>query len=78
MQLELRQLQRSAGITFILIPHDLEGALIMCDRIAVMFNGRSEQLASGLAGYPISNRDSSTLDARRPPVPTNKLRLTQE
>ena len=46
MQIELRQLQRSVGITFILVTHDQEEALIMSDRIAVMFDGRIEQLAS--------------------------------
>ena len=46
MQIELRQLQRSVGITFILVTHDQEEALIMSDRIAVMFDGKIEQLAS--------------------------------
>jgi len=46
MQLELRQLQRSVGITFILITHDQEEALTMSDRIAVMFDGRIAQIAS--------------------------------
>lgn len=39
MQVELRQLQRQVGITFILVTHDQEEALTMSDRIAVMFNG---------------------------------------
>ncbi len=46
MQLELRQLQRAVGITFILVTHDQEEALTMSDRIAVMFNGRVSQVAT--------------------------------
>jgi spermidine/putrescine transport system ATP-binding protein len=45
MQSELRRLQRQVGITFILVTHDQEEALIMSDRIAVMFEGRIAQLA---------------------------------
>jgi spermidine/putrescine transport system ATP-binding protein len=44
MQQELRRLQRQVGITFILVTHDQEEALIMSDRIAVMFEGRIAQL----------------------------------
>ncbi|MGA0301072.1 MAG: ABC transporter ATP-binding protein, partial [Paracoccaceae bacterium] len=39
MQLELKQLQRETGITFIFVTHDQEEALTMSDRIAVMSNG---------------------------------------
>ncbi|WP_147125011.1 ABC transporter ATP-binding protein [Shimia ponticola] len=45
MQAELRRLQRQVGITFILVTHDQEEALIMSDRIAVMFDGRIAQVA---------------------------------
>ena len=41
MQVELRQLQQQIGITFILVTHDQEEALIMSDRIAVLFEGES-------------------------------------
>jgi ABC-type Fe3+/spermidine/putrescine transport system ATPase subunit len=44
MQLELRQLQRSVGITFIFVTHDQEEALTMSDRIAVMSKGRILQI----------------------------------
>ncbi|MBF9033762.1 ATP-binding cassette domain-containing protein [Rhodobacterales bacterium HKCCE2091] len=44
MQHELRRLQRQVGITFILVTHDQEEALIMSDRIAVMFEGSVAQL----------------------------------
>lgn len=46
MQSELRRLQRQVGITFILVTHDQEEALIMSDRIAVMFEGEIAQMAS--------------------------------
>ena len=46
MQLELRALQRSVGITFVFVTHDQEEALSMSDRIAVMANGRDLQVDS--------------------------------
>ena len=45
MQMELIRLQRQVGITFILVTHDQEEALVMSDRIAVMFEGEIAQLA---------------------------------
>ncbi|MEN9011515.1 MAG: ABC transporter ATP-binding protein [Yoonia sp.] len=44
MQVELMQLQRHVGITFILVTHDQEEALVMSDRIAVMFDGEIGQM----------------------------------
>jgi spermidine/putrescine transport system ATP-binding protein len=44
MQVELKQLQEKLGITFILVTHDQEEALSMSDRIAVMNEGRLEQV----------------------------------
>lgn len=46
MQLELKQLQKSLGITFIFVTHDQEEALTMSDRIAVMKDGIIEQLGT--------------------------------
>ena len=46
MQVELRTLQRSVGITFVLVTHDQHEALAMSDRIAVMFGGRIAQVAT--------------------------------
>jgi len=43
MQVELKNLQRQIGITFVFVTHDQEEALTMSDRIAVMNNGRVEQ-----------------------------------
>jgi spermidine/putrescine transport system ATP-binding protein/putrescine transport system ATP-binding protein len=45
MQVELRQLQRAVGITFIFVTHDQEEALSMSDRVAVMEKGRVLQCA---------------------------------
>ena len=45
MQIELIRLQRQVGITFVLVTHDQEEALVMSDRIAVMFEGGIAQLA---------------------------------
>ncbi len=44
MQLELRALQRSVGITFVFVTHDQEEALTMSDRVAVMSGGRYLQI----------------------------------
>ncbi len=45
MQVELKRIQREVGITFIYVTHDQEEALTMSDRIAVMNEGRVEQIA---------------------------------
>jgi spermidine/putrescine transport system ATP-binding protein/putrescine transport system ATP-binding protein len=45
MQLELRQLQREVGITFVFVTHDQEEALSMSDRVAVMEKGKVLQVA---------------------------------
>jgi len=44
MQLELRALQKTVGITFVFVTHDQEEALTLSDRIAVMSNGRDLQV----------------------------------
>jgi spermidine/putrescine ABC transporter ATP-binding subunit len=51
MQLELRALQQSLGITFIFVTHDQEEALTMSDRIAVMSAGRVLQIAGPRSLY---------------------------
>ena len=43
MRLELRQLHRKLGITFVFVTHDQEEALILSDRVVVMNNGVIEQ-----------------------------------
>src|SRR5579863_6127127 len=51
MQVELKRIQREVGITFIYVTHDQSEALTMSDRIAVMNEGRVEQLGSPRAIY---------------------------
>src|SRR6185436_5840142 len=46
MQIELKRIQREVGITFIYVTHDQEEALTMSDRIAVMNEGRVEQIGT--------------------------------
>ncbi|HEX2358209.1 MAG TPA: ABC transporter ATP-binding protein [Solirubrobacterales bacterium] len=43
MQVELKEIQREVGITFVYVTHDQEEALAMSDRIAVMHEGRVVQ-----------------------------------
>jgi spermidine/putrescine ABC transporter ATP-binding subunit len=40
MQLELKRLQHEAGITFIIVTHDQEEALVMADRMAILKDGK--------------------------------------
>ncbi|HEY7225694.1 MAG TPA: ABC transporter ATP-binding protein [Micromonosporaceae bacterium] len=46
MQVELKAIQRSVGITFVFVTHDQEEALTMSDRIAVFNHGRVEQVGT--------------------------------
>ncbi len=46
LQIELKALQEEIGITFVYVTHDQEEALTMSDRLAVMSNGRVEQVGS--------------------------------
>ena len=46
MQFELKRIQREVGITFVFVTHDQGEALTMSDRIAVMSDGRVEQIGT--------------------------------
>jgi len=46
MQIELRQLQKQLGITFLFVTHDQEEALTLSDRIAVMSEGKVLEIAT--------------------------------
>lgn len=46
MKVELKHLQKAFGTTFVYITHDQSEALVMSDRVAVMRNGRFDQVAS--------------------------------
>jgi spermidine/putrescine transport system ATP-binding protein len=47
LQIELKRIQQEVGITFVHVTHDQEEALTMADTIAVMNEGRIEQMGSG-------------------------------
>jgi putative spermidine/putrescine transport system ATP-binding protein len=51
MQLELLRVQREVGITFVYVTHDQEEALTMSDRIAVLSQGRIEQVGDPIEVY---------------------------
>jgi spermidine/putrescine transport system ATP-binding protein len=51
MQLELKSLQHEVGITFVYVTHDQEEALTMSDRIAVMNEGKVQQVAEPTTLY---------------------------
>jgi putative spermidine/putrescine transport system ATP-binding protein len=51
MQVELKEIQRGVGITFLFVTHDQEEALTMSDRIAVFKDGRIEQVGSPAEVY---------------------------
>ncbi len=57
MQHELKQLQKKVGITFIYVTHDQEEALTMSDRIAVMNEGRVQQVGTPeeIYNYPANH-----------------------
>ena len=46
MELELKRIHRKLNITFVFVTHDQEGAISMSDRIAVMNQGRIEQIGT--------------------------------
>ncbi|MCX4632138.1 MULTISPECIES: ABC transporter ATP-binding protein [unclassified Streptomyces] len=60
MQVELKQIQREVGITFVFVTHDQDEALTMSDRIAVMNEGRIEQCGTPEDVY---ERPTSTFTA---------------
>jgi putative spermidine/putrescine transport system ATP-binding protein len=51
MQLELQRVQREVRITFVYVTHDQEEALTMSDRIAVLSQGRIEQVGGPVEVY---------------------------
>jgi spermidine/putrescine transport system ATP-binding protein len=51
LQLQLKALQEGVGITFVYVTHDQEEALTMSDRLAVMAEGRVEQVGSPAEVY---------------------------
>jgi putative spermidine/putrescine transport system ATP-binding protein len=51
LQIELKQIQREVGITFVYVTHDQDEALTMSDRIAVFNEGRVEQVGDPQSVY---------------------------
>jgi putative spermidine/putrescine transport system ATP-binding protein len=51
MQLELKAIQREVGITFVIVTHDQDEALTLCDRLAVFNAGRIEQIGKARDVY---------------------------
>ena len=83
MQLELRALQRSVGITFVFVTHDQEEALTMSDRVAVMSEGRYLQIDTPTQLYDApQNREVADFigtmnffDARVQEIQNGKIRI---
>ena len=57
MQIELKQIQRSVGITFVFVTHDQEEALTLSDRVAVFNEGRVEQVGTAREVYEFPQTD---------------------
>ena len=55
MQIELRQIQRTVGITFVFVTHDQEEALALSDRVAVMSHGKALQIDNATQLYENPN-----------------------
>ncbi|MGZ5213539.1 MAG: ABC transporter ATP-binding protein [Actinomycetota bacterium] len=53
MQIELKEIQQSVGLTFIYVTHDQEEALTMSDRLAVFNHGRVEQVGTPAEVYEL-------------------------
>ena len=60
MQIELKQIQREVGITFVYVTHDQEEALTMSDRIAVFNEGRIEQIGAARGGLRAPGQHASS------------------
>jgi putative spermidine/putrescine transport system ATP-binding protein len=88
MQIELKAIQQSIGITFLYVTHDQEEALTMSDRIAVFNEGRIEQVGSPaeiyehpatefVAGF-VGVSNVLERDGRRFTVRPEKIRMVPE
>ena len=51
MQIEIKRIQTEVGITFVHVTHDQEEAMTMADTIAVMNEGRIEQMGEPTSLY---------------------------
>jgi spermidine/putrescine transport system ATP-binding protein len=85
LQVELKALQEEVGITFIYVTHDQEEALTMSDRLAVMKDGRIEQIGPPRSVYEepanayvadflgVSNLMDATVEGRSNGVATVRM-----
>src|SRR6266700_2941853 len=88
MQIELKQIQKEVGITFVYVTHDQEEALTMSDRMAVMASGRIQQVGPPIEVYerPVNEFVAGFIgisnvldrDGVRLVVRPEKLRLLEE
>ena len=70
LQVELSQIQREIGTTFVFVTHDQGEAMTMADRIAVMNEGRIEQIGTAggdlpAAGLAVRRRFHRRVELRR-------------
>jgi ABC-type Fe3+/spermidine/putrescine transport system ATPase subunit len=88
LQIELKRIQESIGITFVYVTHDQEEALAMSDRVAVMNHGRIEQLGppreiydrpatEWVAGF-IGDTNFVRVDDRDVAVRPERVRVTRD
>ncbi len=66
MQVELKAIQREVGITFVIVTHDQDEALTLCDRLAVLNDGRVEQVGAPVTSTSIRRIDSWPTSSARP------------
>ena len=59
LQVELKRIQETLGITFVYVTHDQDEALTMSDRVAVMRDGRIEQCGDAAGDLRASRRRRS-------------------
>ena len=77
MQVELKQIQRASGITFVLVTHDQDEALTLADRV-VVFNarpgraGRARARGVRAAGHRVRRRLRRHLQRARAPAPVGR------
>ena len=60
MQVEIKEIQRRLGMTIVYVTHDQEEAMNMSDRIAIMNNGRIEQVGAPRRDLRATRRPASS------------------
>ena len=65
LQVELKAIQEQVGITFVYVTHDQEEALTMSDRMAVMSDGRVQQIGHAARRLRGARDDASSRLPRR-------------